>query len=359
MGIATPSSAQVLLGILDNIQAATPLTDAMADKAVSDYLVELQRLNALHNKKRPPAAYLIEQVFGRGRAFTDTKAYIPFARCHLWVALEQFTNLVSQMRDPANGAITVGQIVRYKDTLRDYLFDLLDFVPFLQRKVAGYVYFSGAKSFGVHTWQLYLLSQSLASHAAHRTALDNKAAQIASIVTLRQALELRFQRLVSVYPTDKKGKPPKLRHGFHYDFIVENGRFFHAPGVDFTGLKHLYDWCSEVVHQAYQPYAWQVAWAVERGGQLLGAQAATGGHWNLANAVTISDVEAMQAAFEAHFLQTYSHGEWRMIRMRPEALITNWNAQMALTSPDFRPVAHRPNLWARAGLWLQRKLGRK
>jgi hypothetical protein len=79
-------------------------------------------------------------------------------------------------------------------------------------------------------------------------------------------MELRFERLFAVYPTDRKGKPPKLKHGFHQEFIAANPQFFQANGFRVKELRDPYDWCSDIVRQAYQPYAWQISMALRRGG---------------------------------------------------------------------------------------------
>jgi hypothetical protein len=195
----------------------------------------------------------------------------------------------------------------------------------------------------VHSWEVFGIARGLAYQSTSQAGkLDHKAAQIAAIAALRQALELRFERLISVYPMDKKGKPPRLKHGFHQDFIVANPGFFQPRDFGISDLRPVYDWCSEIVHQAYQPYAWQISWALELGGRLLRARTRTlPGAWSIADGVEIIDVQDMQAAFEAHFLESYDHGEWRMTRSRPEALVRNWTDAMAFTSPSFQPVQRR------------------
>ena len=88
--------------------------------------------------------------------------------------------------------------------------------------------------------------------------------------------------------------------------------------------------------------------ALRRGGDLLHSRAVPPGQtWSIFNAVEIIDVEAMQAAYESHFLATYGHGDWRFTRTRPEALVLNWRPEMALTTESYRPVLNHPGIFKR------------
>jgi D-alanyl-D-alanine carboxypeptidase len=125
-------------------------------------------------------------------------------------------------------------------------------------------------------------------------------------------------------------------------------------------LRHLFDWCSDIVHQAYQPYAWQMSLALRRGGELLHTRSVPADQpWSIYNAVQIIDVEAMQAAYENHFLATYGHGTWRFTRLQPEALVLNWQPKMAFRSDTYRSVLNRPNLCQRIKLPIKNFLRRQ
>lgn len=274
--MSTPTTATPARALLDLLSAAPgkPIpTDAMADKAMADFLADIVMLDRSHNRgKSLTQDQLAEQVFRRSPTFKDDKAPIPYLRYQLRVALEELTILNQEIRKQNNGAITFAALSRYSPIIRDYLFDLREILVFLQQQVLGWTFFDGGKNSGVSSWEVYILAQGLAYQSTYTgtgSPFDHKAAQIASIFVLRQAMELRFERLIAVYPTDPKGKPPKLRHGFHQDFIVAKPQFFQVNGFKVKELRNLYDWCSEIVHQAYQPYAWQISMALRRGGDLL------------------------------------------------------------------------------------------
>jgi hypothetical protein len=353
---ANPSPAHALLQILDSPSSAPP-ADAAADQAVTDFLDHLVAIQQAQKAKQWSERYLIEGVFGRSRKFNNDVERQLYCCVHLKVAIDELKALLQELRDPTSGAITYARLAPWKATIEDFVFDLATIIPFLQRNVAGYIYLRGYKNPTVHSWEVYVLAKGLAYQSAYWAngpALDHKAAQIAAIGVLRQALELRFTRLVAVYPTDRKGKSPKLRHGFHQDFVIANPTLFRAQAFSISDLRSVYDWCSEIVHQAYQPYAWQTSWAIRLASRLLASRSSPQGMaWSIANAVAVPDIPAMQAAFEEHFLASYDHGEWQMTRQRPEALTPTWKPEMAVTSPNFQAPNFRRPFWKR---WLVRVL---
>lgn len=355
--------AQALLSILTSDPAPTSFMDAQVDKAVSDLLTEIAALDLRHNKGKPIRPdQLDEQLFRRSPKFESDRAAIPYLRYNLRVAHEELARLLRELRDPTSGLLTAATLIQFSSIFRDYLFDLREILVPLQQQVAGWTFFAGGKNSGISSWEAYRLAHSLSIQSAWSPTgiyLDHKASQIASILVLRQAMELRFERLIAVYPHDAKGNAPKLRHGFHQDFINTNPRFFKTGTWSIKQLRHLYDWCSEIVHQAYQPYAWQSAFAIRRAGDLFNSRAAApNAAWSIYNAVEILDVEAMQTAYEHYFLSTYGHGSWRMTRAKPEASVPNWTQEMSFTGADFRPVINQPTLCRRIKAFLIRCLNR-
>jgi hypothetical protein len=336
----------------------------MVDQAMADFLAEIAALDQKHNRgKRLTQDQLAEQVFRRSPTFKNDKALTPYLRYQLRVAFEELSKLDQEMRSQNTGSITFAVFSVYGHIIRDYLFDLREILEFLQRDVPNWTFFQGEKNFGVSSWEVYILARSLAFQSTFTgtgAPFDHKTAQIASVFVLRQAMELRFERLIAVYPTDPKGKPPRLKHGFHLEFIAANPQFFNANGFQIKELRHLYDWCSEIVHHAYQPYAWQISMALRRGGDLLHTRSVPANQaWSIYNAVQIIDVEAMQAGYENHFLTTYGHGTWRFTRERPEALIPNWRPDMAFTGNAYRSVLNCPNLCERIKLRIKQILHRQ
>src|SRR5690606_10183894 len=100
---ATTTSARALLDLLSAAPGQPTPTDAMADKAMADFLADIAMLDGRHNRgKRLTQDQLAEQVFRRSPTFKDNKAPIPYLRYQLRVALEELTNLDQEMRRQNN-----------------------------------------------------------------------------------------------------------------------------------------------------------------------------------------------------------------------------------------------------------------
>ena len=342
MNTHSSTAAEALFEVVSPSPGSITPTESQAERAVQDFLDLLRSLEAKHVKKSLSEEYLISNVFLRSKMFKADSEISAFCRCHLVAAHREFKKLAHLFRDPSTNKFELARMLPFKEFIADFVFDLIEIIPFLERKTVGFLYFRGGKAPDVHSWRLYQLSLELASQSAIVSAgprFDHKGAQIAAIFVLRQAMELRFQRIVGVFPLDSKGNEPKLKHGFQFRFIVEHPHHFVYRGFDLSSLKPVYDWCSEIVHAAYQPYAWQIAWAQDIGGRLLRPQNSQPGKgWNLANAVEVIDVDKMQSDYEDYFLANYDHGSWQMTRVRPEALVATRSPHHVVVTPGYRPV---------------------
>src|SRR4051794_34271884 len=193
-----PTPAHELFRVFFPSLGAPVPTDGQADKAVKNFLADLVRLETKHAPKTLSDEYLAGQVFLRSHEFKNDFECMAYCRCQLKVAVRQFKLLVNEFQHPASNGITMAQLIPWKAIVIDYIFDLLDIASFLERNTPGYVFFRGGKNAGVHSWQVYVLSRSLAYQAVYQGGLpqfEHKPAQIAAIFVLRQSLELRFERL--------------------------------------------------------------------------------------------------------------------------------------------------------------------
>lgn len=340
--MTSASPAPRLLSILDRGSGRNAITDAQADQAVQHVIDHLKSVEASERKQKAwQEAYLVERVFSRTRKFTTKHEEVNWLRCHLRVGITQFEELAASLRTDNSGTMSLAQLDKWHDVFIDYIYDFnIVVTPLVQRSVSNYRFLNGGKNRTVHSWEVFRLARQLHHMSpfwGHGVVPDHKSSQIAAIGVLRQSLELRFDRLVGVYPFDKNGKSPKLRHGFHQEFVVKNPQFFEPQNFSISELKPMYDWCSEIVHEAYQPFAWQISWAIKLAGKLMNPrQGMQRGAWSIDNAVHVKDVQGMQAAFEVHFLANYDHGRWKFARTRPEALVAGWRPEMTTVSSDFR-----------------------
>jgi hypothetical protein len=177
-----PTPAQELFRVVFPSPGAPVPTDGQADKAVKNFLADLVRLETKHAPKTLSDEYLAGQVFLRSRAFKKDVERMAYCRCQLKIAVRQFKLLANEFQDPASNGITMAQLMPWKAIVIDYIFDLLDIVSFLERNTPGYVFFRGEKNAGVHSWQVYVLSRSLAYQSVYQGELpqfDHKSSQIA------------------------------------------------------------------------------------------------------------------------------------------------------------------------------------
>lgn len=263
-------------------------------------------------------------MYGKPRPLRKDVEIAAYCRVHLQIAVQQFEQLICTMKSN-KGKVSNTVLRTYSETVRDYLFDLQPIVEFLERKKDGkYEFFRGRKSYGVMSWELFRVSRQLAIQSSFRNKplhIDHKTAQIVSIFVLRQALEAKFERIVAVILYDKNAQTPRLRHGFHYDFVADNPNYFEFTSVDFLLLRKIYEWCNTIVHRAYQPFAWQVSHAqsICAGLWAHGPMTARGGS-SIHGGIRILDVDGMQTTFVKHFINSYEHGIWCVNFGAPEAV---------------------------------------
>jgi len=295
-----------------------------ANKAVEDFANHLDWLCSRHVKKSYNQSYLVGWVFGTKRTFNKKSEADGYCRANLLVANRCFKDLLVQMRG-GRVKITSKSLQNYSEIVRSYVFDLKPVAEHLERqKDKDYVLFVGWQNYGVHTWEVFRVSRQLAIQSAFRGQLfhmDFKTSQIASVFVLRQALEAKFFRLVGVEIYNKDGDSPKLRHMFHYDFIVSHPHYFTFRHVAFTDLKKIYEWCNDVVHHVYHAVAWELDFAHEICKGLFNpVSVPPGSGWSINNAVEIKKVDDMQHEFMRHFVVSYHHGIWAIEAASPEAL---------------------------------------
>lgn len=296
-----------------------------AHQVLSDFNDYLQLLVKQNVKKTYQEQYLVSCCFAKSK-FLKTDAEVnAYCRTHLYIAAQQFQKLMDEMKGHSGGKISNKIFKIYSEIIREYVYDLKEIVePLQQKKDQNYEFFSGGKNYGVMSWQVFRLSRQLAVQSRFRfdkSPLEHRTAQIASIFVLRQSLETKFEKLIGVCFHDKNGCPPRLRHDFQYNFIKNHIRFFDFKAVNYDFLRYVYDWCNEIVHVVYQPYAWQIAYAHEIcDGLFSPIKTPSGKGWNINNPVEIKHADEMQRAYMEYFVNHYDHGIWAMLTRDPEAV---------------------------------------
>lgn len=284
---------------------------ASADTCIEALVTHLHWLRSRHCRTNNKTEYLVSMVFRKHKRFHTDTEIVAYCRTHLTVATSQMEKLVIEMR-AGEDKVSAKAMKQFAPLIYDYMHDLRPIVEHLeQQKNPKYIFFRGAKSYHPMAWQLFRGSCQLAYMTVNASHLDHNVSHIAAVFMLRQAMEAKFERIIGVAITDKDLQTPRLRHGFHYDFVKDNLSYFQFSSVDFLHLEKIYQWCSNLIHKAVQPLAWQLPYAFDIvKGLFDSGEGAHIGSWSIHGGVRISNKAAMQMAFGDHFCRSYNHGIW-------------------------------------------------
>ena len=277
---------------------------------VCDHL--LSKLPAKKINKKYSDEYLVEVCFNKNEFMAPSEALV-FCHISLIVGVkylrECLTSVTTEYELRGDQAL-----IDASNLLYSYLHD---FRPSIEYAVLSrepeYVFFNGSKSSSSRSRDLYWLSSILSQSAS--IAADNpllgahRECGVASVFVLRQAMEVKFERIVGVWLIDKHFNSPRYWHGFHYDFIKEYASNFEFDGFNLSVLRGIYDWCSMVVHSTNVPLAWLLPMAHEYcSGLFSGGSESVNGYWSIHGAVRVKDTEKMQMAFVDYFFRNYDNG---------------------------------------------------
>lgn len=315
--------ARTLLDKLDaDLGPKAKCVKKSANACLADFISHLQWLKSRHCQKSYKDDYLVPVLFQKPRLFASETERVAYCKCHLLVAINQLENLLTIMRDGKN-SISHTQFKKHKPLLRDYLFDLMPIVEHLERKKdPRYEFFRGVKAYGMTGWQVFKASKQLSVLSVQQPIkIDHRGSQVASVFMLRQALEVKFERLVAASLHDKTGQTPKVRHDFYYSFIKQNLSLYEFTSVDFSLLRYVYIWCNVFVHRAIQPLAWQLPYALDIcSGLFSDGQLNIKGGWSINGGVRVINQCKMQQTFAEYFRNNYKHGQWCIEYGTPEAV---------------------------------------
>lgn len=284
----------------------------------------------IHVRKKYADSHMAPVCFDKNEFFSSDE-FTRYCKVQLSLGVRFFELTVLALREDLSSSTDeqkLNVVKCYSDCLMDYLFDFKRPIEFLQNKKDGtYIFFDGSKSYGSFSTHLYRFSKALSyvgKDQAEVVSSYHKEKQIAAAFVLRQSLEVKFERMVGVAFYDKYLKSPRLRHGFHYSFALANPELFSFPKFDFSLLNNIYDWCSTVVHRAYQPFMWQLNYAHELcDGFFDWGEMANGAGHTWVGGVRVLDVDAMRQEFIKFFYKEEenkkSKSMWLVKFQDPEA----------------------------------------
>lgn len=328
-GMSTNNVSE-LLRIFSDLNMGNDIQPSRLVHELEKILKYVKTILGMHVRKKYTDSHMAPVCFDKNEFFSPDE-FDRYCKVQLSVGFRFFELTVSRLSEELSSCTDeegLALVRCYSDCLMDYLFDFKGPIEFLQRKTdAAYIFFDGSKSYSSFSTHLYRFSQALAHVGKDQaTIVSNyhKERQIAAAFVLRQSLELKFERMVGVVFYDKNLRSPRLRHGFHYSFALENPSLFSFPRFDFALLNSVYDWCSTVVHRAYQPFMWQLNYAHELCDGIFdwGEMAGGAGHtW--VGGVRVLDIDEMRQKFIKYFYKEEeskkSKSIWLVKFQSPEA----------------------------------------
>lgn len=278
----------------------------------SEYLLELKKL---HCRKEWKDEYKTSVCFRKNSFFSSKDELAQYCRVSIFLACEQFRKIIFDFKDGEYQE----NIEILNTTIVDYIFDLKGPIEYLERKInPKFTLFEGEKSYRAESFEIFRLSKSLLDGEVGKGA--HKTRQIAAVCVLRQSLESRFRRIIGVEFHDIRGNTPKLKHDFHYKFILKNQNYISLKGCNISSIVHVYEWCNDIVHGAYQPLSWQLPFAHDICSPLF-YSGENKEKWSIYGSACIGDLDSMRQKFLIYFADSYDHGTWCVDFMKPDALI--------------------------------------
>lgn len=239
----------------DNIHSATD--------SLNKLLYYLTNLEQKYLGKFPlkDDSYLVELVYVDENTLNTDKKKNNFFRASLCLAIRSFKMLLKTIQDED---VDIGNFPR--EHLRSYIFDFKPFVEFFERQQnPDFVFFQGSRNYYTTSQEIRLASKSLFWQYPQNSIFDQKIAFNLAVFSLRQSLEMRFQRICGIreiFTHDGRQKP--LRHSFFPDFIKSNNSHFIFPeNFSLSHVRLIYNWTNLIVHSGYRPRIWEVQFALQ------------------------------------------------------------------------------------------------
>ncbi|KPA14933.1 hypothetical protein MHK_004860 [Candidatus Magnetomorum sp. HK-1] len=195
-------------------------------------------------------------------------------------------------------------IIKYKNIITDYIFDLKPIVEYLEQKEdPKYIFFSGGKNYETKSYETYRISRNLFwTCAFNNNFIDQRSGYNLSSFSLRQSLELKFKRIVGAIVYDKTYQPPKIKHDFFYNFITQNLDLYEFTTEFFSCINKIYKWTNLSIHTGTLPNVWELQYALDITFKLFQSKTYnTRGSWSVFGAVKILNYDQVKHNFFKYF----------------------------------------------------------
>lgn len=299
-------------------------------KAEDSFLLvekELKRINGIVRNKRMTDKYIGDTIFKIDKPFVDDSEFEKIASDNLTAAYYAFIEL-REMLEKRNIFNDEG-IKKYGYIISLLLHDVRRFANFIGKtKNNDYYFFNGNMASIEDSHFHYIGSWQLLYNCTFEdNMLDNKFAYILSPVALRQALELKIQRILGVADfCDVNGQKVFTKHHFFFDLIRKNIFHFNFQNENFKIIQKIFEFCNISVHKGVMPYYWQMHYAIKFCNPLFFDQNSTSNkNFNFHSSIKIKNYEELKNKIEIALKKKFSEPEYNLHIhwIKPEAEILN------------------------------------
>jgi hypothetical protein len=161
-------------------------------------------------------------------------------------------------------------IFRYRHLISTFIHDLGAFIDILEQEIEpDFTFASGFKSYHTRSFESYMLAKSFykdslfydepipALYGRKGSRFDFKGTQGASVMYIRQSIEIRTKRILgiyTIYPV-RGHKPYDFKKLF--DFFDANTTDIEYNQMNFDIMRKIYWWACRYVHNGEVSYLWQ------------------------------------------------------------------------------------------------------
>lgn len=268
-------------------------------RCLEELLCYIDSLVHYHIKKDYSEDHLVNTIFQESSNIRKPQQLENYCRCHLYIARNWLGALISDLK--ANNETSHHHVIKFKSYISDFLFNIKTFIEYLERKKSkDYVFFNGIKHHGQHSatifrtsMQLYWQSSENINNCSH-SALINL-----STFTLRQAIELKLQRIIGAQDIyDKTGNRLRTKLDMYSSFISENTDLITTNCHSIHNILTISKWTNKTIHKGATPYIWEQWYALTVSMHLFERiEGRQNDSWSINDPVEIIDYEKVKMRF--------------------------------------------------------------
>lgn len=270
--------------------------------------------------------HIIGCIYGNKTVLNSRSEIRAYCKCQLHLATCWLKELIRTIEKNGKGGLSYNSISNYKEHISSWVFELKPYVEYFGRKRnPDYEFIWGVKPNYRQAWQIFGEANKLYwSSSQKKDTVDHVISVNLSAFTLRQSLEIKFQRILGVSRIyDSSLESPKFRHEFFADFIQDNLDNISTEYNSLRGIIKIYKWTNRHIHTGIAPKTWKLEYALSYCSQLFifSDELTPNKRWSVHDAVKISNNNIV---LENLYQKVYSYHSEKLFCFEikePEAVI--------------------------------------